>query len=54
MFGILILIAYLFLGVQLAGGAFYRRHRLVRLWLGLCAGLMLMMWMPTLYAFFIG
>ena len=54
MFGILILIAYLFLGVQLAGGAFYRRHRLVRLWLGLCAGLILMMWLPTLFAFFIG
>ena len=28
-----------------------RRDRLTRLWLGLCAGLIMMMWLPALYAF---
>ncbi|MBQ6373023.1 MAG: hypothetical protein IJJ45_00905 [Clostridia bacterium] len=54
MIGILILTAYLALGVWLANSVFYRQQRLVRLWLGLCAGLILLMWLPTLFAFFLG
>ena len=53
MAGMLILVLYLCCGVALADGVFRRHDRLVRLWLGLCAGLMLMMWLPALYAFFI-
>lgn len=52
MAGILILIAFLICGVAICDGAFYRHDRLIRLWLGLCAGLMLMMWLPALFAFF--
>ncbi|MGX8706247.1 MAG: hypothetical protein ACSW8J_06690 [bacterium] len=53
MLGLLILALYLASGVFLADALFYRRQRLIRLWLGLCAGLILMMWLPTLFAFFI-
>ena len=51
MTGILILTAYLMCGVALADGVFHRHDRLIRLWLGLCAGLIMMMWLPALYAF---
>lgn len=51
--GLLILALYLVAGVFLADGVFYRRQGLIRLWLGLCAGLIMMMWLPTLFAFFI-
>ena len=54
MTGFLILLFFLLCGMALADGLFRDQHRLVRIWLGLCAGLMLMMWLPTLYAFFIG
>lgn len=38
-----------------ASDALFRRHcGLVRLWLGLAGGLLLMMWMPALYAFLLG
>lgn len=51
MTGFLILGLYLLCGVALMDGVFYRRDRLTRLWLGLCAGLIMMMWLPALYAF---
>ena len=51
--GVLLLLGYLFSGVALMDGLLPRKDRLVRLWLGLCAGLALMMWLPTLFAFFI-
>ncbi|MBR2700099.1 MAG: hypothetical protein IKE76_16080 [Clostridia bacterium] len=51
MTGFLILGLYLCCGVALMDGVFYRRDRLTRLWLGLCAGLIMMMWLPALYAF---
>ena len=51
MTGFLILGLYLLCGVALTDGVFYRRDRLTRLWLGLCAGLIMMMWLPALYAF---
>ncbi len=51
MTGFLILGLYLLCGVALTDGVFRRRDRLTRLWLGLCAGLIMMMWLPALYAF---
>ena len=51
--GLLMLALYLLAGVFLADAVFYRRQGLVRLWLGLCAGLILLMWLPTLFAFFL-
>ncbi len=54
MVGYLLLAAYLACGVALMDGLQPRRPRLTRLWLGLCAGLMLMMWLPALFAFFLG
>jgi len=54
MSGILLLLAFLFSGVVLMDAVFPRRDRLVRLWLGLCAGFMMMMWTPVLFAFAIG
>ncbi len=52
--GAMLLIGYLLCGAALVDGLLPRRQRLVRLWLGLSAGLILMMWLPTLYAFFLG
>ncbi len=54
MVGYLLLAAYLACGVALMDGLLPARPRLTRLWLGLCAGLMLMMWLPALFAFFLG
>ena len=51
--GVMLLIGYLLCGAALMDALLPKRQRLVRLWLGLCAGLILMMWLPTLYAFFI-
>lgn len=51
--GVLLLLGFLACGVVLMDGLLPGRDRLVRLWLGLCAGLILMMWLPTLFAFFI-
>ena len=49
--GILFLCAFLICGVVIADQVFFRKSMLVRLWLGLCAGLLLMMWLPALFAF---
>ena len=51
--GVLLLMGFLACGVAVADGLLPGRQRLTRLWLGLCAGLMLMMWLPTLFAFFL-
>ena len=53
MAGILILALFLMCGIALTDGLFREHARLTRLWLGLCAGLMMMMWLPALWAFFI-
>ena len=53
MLGIVLLLGYLLCGCALMDALLPRRNRLIRLWLGLCCGLILMMWLPTLYAFFI-
>ena len=52
--GILLLAGYLGCGVCLMDGLLPKKQRLVRLWLGLCAGLVMMMWLPTLFAFALG
>lgn len=49
--GILILCGFLLCGVVAADALFSNRSPLVRLWLGLCMGLMLMMWLPVPYAY---
>ena len=51
--GVLLLAGFLACGMAVADGLLPDRQRLTRLWLGLCAGLMLMMWLPTLFAFFL-
>ena len=51
--GILLLCAFLACGLVIADQLFSNKSGLVRLWLGLCAGLALMMWLPALFAFFI-
>ena len=51
MLGFVILALYLLCGVVTSDGLFRRQTRVVRLWLGLSAGLILMMWLPTLFAF---
>ncbi len=49
--GLGILIAYLALGVIAAEGLFFDRSRATRIYLGLTTGLIMMMWLPSLWAF---
>ena len=51
--GILLLCAFLACGLVIADNLFSNKSGLVRVWLGMCAGLALMMWLPALFAFFI-
>ena len=51
MVGFLVLMAFLLCGVFMMDALVPGQPRLTRLWLGLCAGLILMMWLPTLFAF---
>lgn len=51
--GIILLFAFLFCGLVLMDSLIPQKNILIRIWLGLCAGLLLMMWTPTLFAFFI-
>jgi hypothetical protein len=51
MIGYLILAGFLLCGCVTMDALLARRDRLVRLWLGLCAGLVMMMWLPALFAF---
>ena len=53
MLGYLVLLGFLLSGIVLMDALLPGAQRLTRLWLGLCAGLMLMMWLPTLFAFFL-
>ena len=50
--GYLLLCGFLICGVTVTDALLRRRCALVRLWTGLACGLMLMMWLPALYAFF--
>ena len=49
--GVLLLAGFLCCGAALMDALLPDRHRLTRLWLGLCAGLIEMMWLPALFAF---
>ncbi len=51
--GILLLCGFLFCGAVIADVAFAKKPGLIRLWLGLCLGLLLMMWLPALFAFWL-
>ena len=51
MLGILLLCGFLACGVFIADSVFAKKSALIRVWLGLCFGLMLMMWLPTFFAF---
>ena len=49
--GILLLCGFLACGLVCANALFYRRSALARVWLGMCAGLIGMMWLPALWAY---
>ena len=49
--GILLLLGFEMCGCALADALFRRRDGIVRLWLGLTAGLLMMMWLPSLFAY---
>ena len=51
--GVLLLLGFLLCGVAAAEGLFRQRCGLIRIWLGLCLGLAMMMWFPALFAFFL-
>ena len=51
MTGILVLIAFELAGTAQAYALCRRREPIIRIWLGLTAGLVEMMWLPSLYAF---
>ena len=49
--GVLLLLGFEICGYVLADALFRRRDGVVRLWLGLTAGLLMMMWLPSLFAY---
>lgn len=49
--GILLLCGFLLCGVTASDALFARKSGFVRLWLGLCCGLMMMMWFPVPFAY---
>ena len=51
--GILLLAAFLLCGVVISRALFEHKSGLIQLWLGLCTGLMMMMWFPAAAAFFL-
>lgn len=51
MLGYLLLCAFLGCGVVICDSLFSHKCALVRIWLGLCMGLMLMMWLPVPFAY---
>ena len=51
MLGYLLLCAFLCCGVVICDSLFSHKCVLVRVWLGLCMGLMLMMWLPVPFAY---
>ncbi len=52
MLGYLYFAAFEACGVTIADRLLKRYGRMARLWLGLCMGLILLMWLPSLFAFF--
>lgn len=53
MAGIAVLTFFLLSGAVTADAVFHRQGRMTRLWLGFSLGLILMMWLPSLFAFFL-
>ena len=53
MAGYALLVGFLVCGCVSMDALLSERTRIVRIWLGLCAGLLMMMWLPTLFAFFL-
>ena len=53
MLGYLLLFAFLLCGAIICDSLFSHRCGIVRIWLGLCTGLMLMMWLPVPFACFL-
>ena len=51
MLGYAVLIGFLLCGILIIDGLMPQKTKLIRLWLGASAGLILMMWLPALYAF---
>lgn len=51
MLGYLLLTGFLMCGCVTMDALLPRRDTLIRLWLGLCAGLVMMMWLPALFAY---
>ena len=49
--GIIYLTAYEIIGVDIARRLAAKRGPIVRIWLGLCLGLVMLMWFPALFAF---
>ena len=49
--GMLLLCGFLICGAVIADQLFSNKSGLIRLWLGLCTGLMLLMWLPAALAF---
>ena len=54
MLGYLLLGCFFICGALIADHIFIKKPALVRIWMGLSFGFMLMMWLPTIFAFFIG
>jgi len=54
MLGYLLLCSFLICGVVIADQLYARKSGLLRLWMGLCMSLMLMMWLPAGFAFLLG
>ncbi len=52
--GLLLLLGFEAAGCVLAEALFRRRSMLIRLWLGLTAGLLMMLWFPSLFAYAFG
>lgn len=49
--GMFLLLAYLACGLMTSDALFRKRSGLIRVWLGLTGGLLMMMWLPVLFAF---
>jgi hypothetical protein len=54
MFSILYLLLFAFSGLAVARRLFYRNKPLVRIWLGLAFGMLMLIWLPALFSFLFG
>lgn len=53
MLGVIWLAAFLAAGCAISDALLRKQGRMTRLWLGLCCGFAMMMWFPSLFAFFV-